>query len=62
VGGLLSLQRQGFLVAAAENGQALYEGADGAVALGDVERLLVEGRVRVRVEWIEEGTPEGGGQ
>ena len=28
------------------------EEADGAVALGEVGRLLTEGRVRVRVEWI----------
>jgi hypothetical protein len=55
VGELLLLMRQGFMVAAAERGEAVYEGADAAVALGDVERLLAEGRVRVRVEWIEQG-------
>jgi hypothetical protein len=55
VGELLLLMREGFTVAAAERGEAVYEGADAAVALGDVERLLAEGRVRVRVEWIEQG-------
>jgi hypothetical protein len=55
VGELLLLTREGFTVAAAERGEAVYEGADAAVALADVERLLAEGRVRVRVEWIELG-------
>jgi hypothetical protein len=53
VGEILLLMRQGFAVAAEERGEAVYEGADAAVALGDVERLLAEGRVRVRVEWID---------
>jgi hypothetical protein len=52
VGELLLLMRQGFEVAAAERGEAVYEGADGAVTLPNVAHLLAEGRVRVRLEWI----------
>jgi hypothetical protein len=50
--------RQGFHVAVAEQGQAVYEGADGAVALGDIGRLLSEGKVRVRMEWISSSDAE----
>jgi hypothetical protein len=53
VGELLLLMRQGFAVADAERGEAVYEGADGAVALPDVAHLLSEGRVRVHLEWID---------
>jgi hypothetical protein len=60
VGEFLLLMRQGFLVAAAERGEAVYEGADAALAIEDVGRLLAEGRVRVRVEWIDP-TSSGGG-
>jgi hypothetical protein len=59
VGDLLLLMRQGFLVAAADRGQAVYEGPDGAVALGDVGRLLAEGKVRVRVEWLSLSDSDG---
>ena len=58
VGELLLLMRQGFLVAGADRGQAVYEGAEGAIALGNVGQLLAEGKVRVRVEWLSSGSEE----
>jgi hypothetical protein len=59
VGELLLLMRQGFAMADAERGEAVYEGADGAVALPNVAHLLSEGRVRVHLEWIGSADPGG---
>jgi hypothetical protein len=60
VGELLLLMRQGFVVAGADRGEAVYEGADGAVVLRDVGPLLAEGKIRVRVEWISSNGAETG--
>jgi hypothetical protein len=60
VGELLLLMRQGFFVGGAGRREAAYEGADGAVMLPEVGRLLAQGRVRVRVEWVGEAASEGG--
>jgi hypothetical protein len=53
VGDLLLLMRQGFMVAAAERGEAVYEGAHCAADLPELSNLMAEGLVRVRVEWVE---------
>jgi hypothetical protein len=53
LGDLLLLVRQGFLIAAAERGEAVYEGAECAADLPELASLLVEGVVRVRVEWVQ---------
>jgi hypothetical protein len=52
VGELLLLMRQGFVVAAAERGEVVYEGSDGAANLPELASLLTNGSVRLRVEWI----------
>ncbi len=53
VGDLLLLMRQGFVVAAAERGEAVYEGAECAADLPELSSLLADGTVRVRVEWVQ---------
>jgi hypothetical protein len=52
LGDLLLLARQGFLIAAAERGEAVYEGAECAADLPELSSLLADGAVRVRVEWV----------
>lgn len=56
LGDLLLLARQGFIVAASADGdEVVYEGADSAHHLSELSGLIAEGKVRVRVEWIEPG-------
>ncbi len=56
LGDLLLLARQGFIVAASADGdEVVYEGADSAHYLSELSGLIAEGKVRVRVEWIEPG-------
>ncbi len=54
LGDLLLLARQGFIVAASTEGdEVVYEGAESAHHLSELTSLIAEGRVRIRVEWIE---------
>jgi hypothetical protein len=53
LGHLLLVARQGFMIAAAERGEAVYEGADCAADISELSGLLAEGAVRVRVEWVQ---------
>ncbi|MGL6095860.1 MAG: hypothetical protein ACRC7O_08715 [Fimbriiglobus sp.] len=54
LGDLLLLIRQGFIVATSAVGEDLvYEGTDSARDLSEWSSLIAEGRVRIRVEWIE---------
>jgi hypothetical protein len=53
VGELVLLMRQGFVVAASERGEAVYEGPECADDFAELEQLLQQGRVRVRVEWLD---------
>jgi hypothetical protein len=54
LGDLLLLVRQGFIVAASAGGEeVVYEGADSARDLSELSGLIAEGRIRIRVEWIE---------
>ncbi|MCI0457341.1 MAG: hypothetical protein L0Z62_10255 [Gemmataceae bacterium] len=53
LGELLFLMRQGFIAAAADRGEFVYEGAEYAEDLSELEQLLHQGRVRVRVEWLD---------
>jgi len=56
LGDLLLLARQGFLVAASADGdEVVCEGAGSAHHLSELSGLIAEGKVRVRVEWIEPG-------
>jgi hypothetical protein len=52
LGELLLLMRQGFITAAGDRGECVYEGAECAADLHELSSLLADGRVRVRVEWI----------
>jgi hypothetical protein len=51
LGELLLLARQGFLIAAAERGEAVYEGAEFDMDLSELAKLLADGVVRVQVTW-----------
>ena len=56
VGDLLLLARQGFILAAsADRDEVVYEGAESAHYLSELTGLMSEGKVRVRVEWIDSG-------
>jgi hypothetical protein len=52
LGELLLLMRQGFVVAAAERGEIVYEGEESAGDLPELSSLLADGLVRVHVEWV----------
>ena len=52
VGDLLLLVRQGFMVAAEERGEVVYEGTESAADLSELSSLLADGVVRVHVEWV----------
>ena len=56
VGEILLLMRQGFVVAAAERKETVYEGVDCAGDLHELSKLLADGLVRIRVEWIKRHT------
>jgi hypothetical protein len=59
LGELLLLMRQGFITAAGDRGECVYEGAECAADLPELSSLLADGRVRVRVEWVQ---PQEGGR
>jgi hypothetical protein len=55
VGELLLLMRQGFMVATAERGQALYDSPGDAIQVAALADLLAQGRVRIQIEWLDGG-------
>ncbi len=54
LGNLLLQMRQGFIMAAAAKGEVVYESPDSVADVRELEELLRQGKVRVRVEWLDE--------
>lgn len=56
LGELLNTLRLGFLAAAADRGEMLFDHPDSSQDVGDLTELLARGAVRVRVEWVAPAT------